>query len=78
MNAISHAKAKLDAQNVQELKQALENLTQVNHKIAAELYKTTTPADNNAHSHNNDASSAHNNANDPKDNVIDADFKEAK
>lgn len=78
MNAINNAKTKLDAQNAQELKQALENLTQVNHKIAAELYKTTTPADNNAHSHNNGASSAHNNANDPKDNVIDADFKEAK
>jgi len=39
--AIEQAKKVKDGENVEEIKQAMENLTQVSHKLAEEMYKQT-------------------------------------
>jgi molecular chaperone DnaK len=73
--AIKDAKAKLDSQDPQEIKNATESLTKISHKLAEELYKSSKPNDSNT---NGTSSSAHESRKDKPDNVVDADFEEAK
>lgn len=72
-NALKDAKAKLDAQDAAEIKEAAEALSKVSHKLAEEMYKNAAPsagasagAGEQPHASNND------------NNVVDADFEEKK
>lgn len=70
--AVTNAKAKLDSQDASEIKAAAEELTKASHKLAEEMYKNTTPP-NGANPNASEEPEAK-----KPDNVVDADFEEAK
>lgn len=76
-SAIKDAKAQLDAQDANDIKAAAEALMKVSHKLAEEMYKNIKPEGGNGTS-NGAASGGHDHGAHKPDNVVDADFEEAK
>lgn len=74
-NAVKDAKAKLDSQDASDIKAAAEALTAASHKLAEEMYKNTTPPS--GPDQGTPGAGADTSAKKP-DNVVDADFEEAK
>ncbi len=76
-DAIKDAKAKLDAQDLGQIKEATEVLTKISHKLAEEMYKHAAPQDAaNAGTSSDNAKGSAQNPADGK--VVDADFEETK
>ena len=77
--ALSELKAKSDNGSSQEVKAATEKLQQASYKLAEALYKSTGSTDGAAASGASTNGTAHEGAaHGPSDDVIDAEFKEAK
>lgn len=76
-SAIKDAKAQLDTQDVNDIKAAAEALMKVSHKLAEEMYKNIKPEGGNG-TGNGAASGGHDHGAHKPDNVVDADFEEAK
>jgi molecular chaperone DnaK len=74
-SALSEAKAKLDAPDINELKKAGEALSTLSHKVAEEMYKNATPPAGSGENPEQSAGSS-SQADNPK--VVDADFEETK
>lgn len=81
-DALKEAKAKLDSQDPTEIKTAAESLQKVSHKLAEEMYKNIKPeGDNgtaNGAGHGPSADGGAHHGGQKPDNVVDADFEEAK
>lgn len=80
-SALSDAKTKLDAPDINELKKAGEALSTLSHKVAEEMYKSATPpADGGPNQDQGPSGSGQSSGSSDADNpkVVDADFEETK
>ena len=76
LNTIKEAKKKINSNNINELKNAFNDLTQQSHKIAEIMYKTNKNSEKNKPSDKNKTTDKSNK--NKKSNVVDAEFEDKK